>query len=177
MNIRDEENNLASHLPDTDTYAHMLYLSDFLREPVIRSAIQALHLPSGSRGLDAGCGIGSHTLLLAEAVAPAGRVTGLDLSPEFLVRARKTAKESGLSRHVSFQEGDVNTIPFGDDSFDWVWSADTVSIGPKETGCPAEDPLPLVQELARVVKSGGNILSFSGPLRNCFQDIPFWRPV
>ncbi len=43
-------------------------------------------------GLDAGCGIGHHTLLLAEAVAPAGHVTGLDLSPEFLVHAREIAK-------------------------------------------------------------------------------------
>ena len=65
-----------------DTYAHKLYLADFLREPVIRSAIQSLQLPSGSCGLDAGCGIGSHTLLLAEAVAPDGHVTGLDLSTE-----------------------------------------------------------------------------------------------
>ena len=153
----NEKNNLASHLPDIDTYAHMLYLSDFLREPVIRSAIQALQLPSGSRGLDAGCGIGSHTLLLAEAVAPAGHVTGLDLSPEFLVNARETAKKSSLSKHVSFQEGDVNTIPFDDDTFDWLWSADTICGGPKETGCPAEDPLPLVKELARVVKPGGNV--------------------
>jgi len=43
-------------------------------------------------GLDAGCGIGHHTLLLAEAVAPAGHVTGLDLSPEFLIHAKEIAK-------------------------------------------------------------------------------------
>ncbi len=43
-----------------DTYAHKLYLSDFLREPVIRDAIQALRLPSGSRGLDTWGDIG-HT--------------------------------------------------------------------------------------------------------------------
>jgi demethylmenaquinone methyltransferase/2-methoxy-6-polyprenyl-1,4-benzoquinol methylase len=77
----NETNSTTSKVSDTDTYAHMLYLSNFLREPIIPSAIEALQFPPGSLGLDAGCGIGSHTLLLAEAVAPAGHVTGLDLSP------------------------------------------------------------------------------------------------
>jgi len=85
-----------------DTYARKLYLSDFLREPVIRSAIQALQLPSGSLGLDGGCGIGSHTLLLAEAVAPTGHVTGLDSSTEFLAYAQEIANKSSLSEGISF---------------------------------------------------------------------------
>jgi len=34
---------------ERNSIAHKLYLSDFLREPSIRSAIQALQLPSGSR--------------------------------------------------------------------------------------------------------------------------------
>ena len=146
----DEKNTTASQVPDMDTYAHKLYLSDFLREPVIRSAIQALQLPSGSRGLDAGCGIGSHTLLLAEAVAPAGHVTGLDLSSEFLVHAREIAKKSSLSEHVSFQEGDVNKLPFDNGTFDWIWSVDCVGFIPAQ-------PLPLLKELARVVKPGGSV--------------------
>ena len=133
-----------------DTYAHKLYLADFLREPVIRSAIQSLQLPSGSCGLDTGCGIGSHTLLLAEAVAPDGHVTGLDLSTEFLVHAREIAKRSSLSEQISFQEGDVNKLPFDDHTFDWVWSVDCV-------GYPTGEPLPLLKELARVVKSGGGV--------------------
>ena len=141
---------MASKVPDTDTYAHKLYLSDFLREPVIRSAIQALQLPSGSRGLDAGCGIGSHTLLLAEAVGPAGHVTGLDLSPELLVHAREIARNSILSEHVSFREGDVSKLPFENDTFDWVWSVDCV-------GFIARESLLLVKELARVVEPGGSV--------------------
>ncbi|MCK4577526.1 MAG: methyltransferase domain-containing protein, partial [Candidatus Marinimicrobia bacterium] len=108
--------------PDWDTYAHWLYLSDFLRAPVMRSAIRALQLPSGSRGLDVGCGIGGPALLLAEAVAPEGQVTGLDLSPELLDHAKRAAEESGLSAQVSFREGDMNQIPFDDDTFDWAWS-------------------------------------------------------
>jgi demethylmenaquinone methyltransferase/2-methoxy-6-polyprenyl-1,4-benzoquinol methylase len=152
-----EKKSTTSIVSDTDTYAHMLYLSNFLREPIIPSAIEAMQLPPGSLGLDAGCGIGSHTLLLAEAVAPDGHVTGLDLSPEFLIHARQIAERSGLSEQVSFREGDLNKLPFDDDTFDWAWSMDSLCPGPKEMGCPSEDPVPLVKELARVVKPGGSV--------------------
>jgi len=87
---------------------------------------------------------------LAEAVAPAGHVTGLDLSPEFLVHAREITKKSSLSEHVSFQEGDVNKLPFDNGTFDWVWSVDCVVFIPAQ-------PLPLLKELARVVKPGGSV--------------------
>jgi ubiquinone/menaquinone biosynthesis C-methylase UbiE len=131
-----------------DTYAQRLLVSDPLREPYIRSAIRVLQLPQGSRGLDAGCGIGLQAPLLAEAVGPAGHITGLDLSPELLVHAREIAEKAGLSERITFQQGDVSKLPFDDDTFDWAWSADCVGYAPGE-------PVPLVKELARVVKPGG----------------------
>jgi ubiquinone/menaquinone biosynthesis C-methylase UbiE len=146
----DQGHRAAGKASDKDAYAHRLCLSDFLRETVIRSAIRALQLPSGSRGLDAGCGIGSHTLLLAEAVGPDGHVTGLDLSAELLARAREIADKSSLSEHVSFRQGDMTKLPFDNDTFDWVWSVDSVGYAPME-------PLPLLRELARVVKPGGSV--------------------
>jgi len=97
----------ATHM---DAYAINQSLSN-LREPVVLSAIQALQFSPGSRGLDVGCGNGSHTLLLAETVMPAGHVTGLDLSSEQLAYAREAAKGSELSKHVSFREGDMNNLP------------------------------------------------------------------
>lgn len=115
---------------------------------MLRSAIQALQLPAGSQGLDAGCGIGLQALLLAEAVGPTGHVTGLDLSPEFLLHAEEMVQRAGLSEHISFREGDVRQLPFDDDAFDWAWSVDLVGYAPMA-------PLPLVKELARVVKPGG----------------------
>ena len=156
--MKNEMISAVSKEHDMDAYARMLSWADLLRGSAIRSAILALKLPPGSRGLDVGCGIGHHTLWLAKVVAPAGgHVTGLDLSPELLTYAREIANKSSLSEQVSFQEGDVNKLPFDDDTFDWVWSADTIWIGPKEIGCPAEDPLPLMKELARVVKPGGSV--------------------
>jgi demethylmenaquinone methyltransferase/2-methoxy-6-polyprenyl-1,4-benzoquinol methylase len=126
------------------------HLFDRLREPIFRSAIQALRFPVGSRGLDAGCGIGLQALLLAEAVGPAGHVTGLDLSAELVAYAKDMVKKAGLSERISFREGDVNDLPFEDDTFDWAWSVDLVGYAPIA-------PLPLVKELARVVKPGGSV--------------------
>ena len=141
-------------VPDPRTYATMLSLGNRLIEPIIRLMIQGLRLRPGSRGLDAACGIGSHTLMLAEAVSPDGHVTGVDISPEFLAHAEEVASEGGLGKLVSFQQGDLNKLPFEDDSFDWAWCKDALQPGPKEMGCPAEDPLPLLNELTRVVKPG-----------------------
>ncbi len=145
----NKKNDIMEKATETEIYARKLALSDLLREQAIRSAIRALKLPPGSRGLDAGCGIGSLSRLLAEAVGSGGHIIGLDLSPEILVIAGETAEKSGLSEHVSFQEGDVNRLPFGDDTFDWVWSVDCV--GYYRGG----EPSALVKELARVVKPGG----------------------
>ena len=118
-------------------------------EPAVRSAICVLQLPPGSRGLDAGCGIGTHTLWLVENTSPEGHVTGIDISPECLARAEETASKSGQAEQVSFQYGDMSDLPFDDDAFDWAWNADTL------WPVAGRDPLPLVRELVRVVKPGG----------------------
>lgn len=93
-------------MTDTDAYIQRMAVTNPLIEPTVYSAIQALQLPSGSQGLDAGCGIGLQTLLLTEAVGPIGHVTGLDISPEFLRHAEEIVKKSGLSEQISFQEGE-----------------------------------------------------------------------
>ncbi|MEJ2100014.1 MAG: class I SAM-dependent methyltransferase [Desulfobacterales bacterium] len=133
-----------------DSYAKSLYLSFFLRESIMRAAIHALRLPAGSQGLDVGCGIGDITSLLAQSVAPGGHVTGVDISSEVLIYARQAAEKSGLSKQLSYREGDMSALPFDDHAFDWVWSADCVGYAPME-------PLPLIKELVRVVKPGGCI--------------------
>jgi ubiquinone/menaquinone biosynthesis C-methylase UbiE len=131
--------------------------------PAIRSAIQALELDAGSRGVDVGCGVGTHTRWLAEAVVPNGQVTGLDLSTECLARARKAAAKSELAARVSFRHGDMSDLPFSDDSFDWAWSADTLWIGLPGQELPARDPLSILRELSRVVRPGGTAAASGVP--------------
>ena len=140
---------------DEVSYLSMAAWVHHITEPAIRSAIRALQLPSGSRGLDAGCGIGLRALLVAEAVGPTGHVTGLDISPEFLLHAEEIVKKSGLSERISFQEGDVRELPFDDDAFDWAWSSSCVGYA------ASLEPLPVVKELARVVKPGGSVAIFA----------------
>jgi demethylmenaquinone methyltransferase/2-methoxy-6-polyprenyl-1,4-benzoquinol methylase len=139
-----------------DEYAYKLDLTSPLREPLIRAAIQALQLPVGSRGLDAGCGIGFQARLLAEAVGASGHVTGLDLSADMLAHAQEYTAQAGFADRVSFKEGNVHELPFEDNSFDWAWSMDCVGYLP-------QDQVPMLQELARVVKPGGRaaILAWS----------------
>jgi demethylmenaquinone methyltransferase/2-methoxy-6-polyprenyl-1,4-benzoquinol methylase len=61
----------------------------------------------------------------------------------------------------------VSRLPFEDDSFDWVWSADCI-------GYPAAELIPLLSELVRVVKPGGsvNILAWSSQ-----QLLPGYSPL
>jgi len=138
-------------MTDSNSYITMGIKANPMREGMLREAIQALKLPPGSHGLDAGCGIGLQALLLAEAVGPTGHVTGLDISEEFLQYARKMVESSPFSKCITFKEGDVNKLPFNDSTFDWIWSVDCV-------GYPCEEnPLPALKELARVVKPGGSV--------------------
>lgn len=148
-----------------DDYVQISYDSNLLREPVLRSAIQDLQLPKGSRGLDAGCGIGLQALLLAEAVGPKGHITGLDLSPEFLDIAKKLVAEAGYTKRISFREGDVKELPFDDNTFDWAWSVDCVGYAPIE-------PLPLVKELGRVVRPGGTVAILAWSSENLLPGHP-----
>jgi demethylmenaquinone methyltransferase/2-methoxy-6-polyprenyl-1,4-benzoquinol methylase len=138
-------------MTDTDSYLQSLIVTNPLQEPVMHRVVRELNLPPGSRGLDVGCGIGLQAIMLAEAVGEAGHVTGVDLSLEFLDCARSIAEKAGISKQVSFQEGDMNNLPFDDDTFNWVWSANCAGYAPGE-------PLPLLKELARVVKPGGSVI-------------------
>jgi ubiquinone/menaquinone biosynthesis C-methylase UbiE len=142
-------------MAEADACIQKLAVTNPLLEPSVRSAVQAFQLPSGSRGLDAGCGIGLQALLLAEAVGPTGHITGLDLSPEFLLHAEEVVQKSGLSKQISFQEGDVRKPPFRDGAFDWAWSSSCVGYS------ASIEPLSAVKELARVVKPGGSVAIFA----------------
>ena len=90
-----------------------------------RTAVEAAafllpHLRPGMRLLDVGCGPGSITLGLAQAVAP-GEVLAIDLSADVLDGARALAAERGV-RNVRFEPGDVLDLHYPDGSFDVVYA-------------------------------------------------------
>jgi ubiquinone/menaquinone biosynthesis C-methylase UbiE len=110
-----------------------------VEEPVVREAVAAW--PAPSRVLDAACGTGRHTALLVEL---GHTVSGIDISLEMLAVARE--KVPG----ARFLEGTMLPMPFDDGEFDAALSALALSHF-KDVAGP-------VAELARVVRSGGNVI-------------------
>ena len=123
------------------------------RVPVITDIIRSLVIPLNSTGLDVGCGNGFVTKLLWKNTDKSIRITGMDISKEII----EYAKSNHQTDKIHFIRGDINILPFNDQSFDWVWSMDTIWPGPKKFDCPSEDPLPLIKEIHRVIKPGGSI--------------------
>jgi demethylmenaquinone methyltransferase/2-methoxy-6-polyprenyl-1,4-benzoquinol methylase len=147
------DTDLRTTMTETEIYIQRLLESNPLREPLLREIIRALNLPSGSHGLDAGCGIGLQALLLIEAIGNDGHVTGLDILPELLDYGQKLVTECGQAENITFRQGSVDHLPFDNNAFDWVWSMDCI-------GYPAAEIEPILEELKRVVKPGGDIRLF-----------------
>ncbi|MBV9654905.1 MAG: class I SAM-dependent methyltransferase [Acetobacteraceae bacterium] len=77
-------------------------------------------VPDGGRILDAGCGSGAMARLLASH-NPAVEVVGIDLNPSYVAFARERAAADTLA-NLSFEVGDLQSLPFPDTSFDFIWS-------------------------------------------------------
>ena len=77
------------------------------------------HYPAGSRVLEAGCGIGAQTVILARN-SPGARITSIDISEESLKRAEAKIREEGIT-NVTFRQGDIFSLPFEPGSFDHLF--------------------------------------------------------
>jgi SAM-dependent methyltransferase len=106
--------------------------------------------PDGARVLEVGCGPGHLSIRLARQHGL--DVTGLDLDPAMIERARANAgrSEDGDERGPSFIVGDVAALPFPDESFDLVVS--TMSMH------HWADPTAGLAEIDRVLRPGARAL-------------------
>jgi SAM-dependent methyltransferase len=129
-----------------DTLSHRLLGSLFER---IADDISA-NTPGGGRGLEVGCGPGRLSILLARRHGL--EVTGLDLDPAMIERARANAsgETNSLGRKPTFLVGDVASLAFPDGSFDVVVS--TLSMH------HWADPGAGLSEIGRVLRPGGRAL-------------------
>jgi SAM-dependent methyltransferase len=121
----------------------------FTCRPAARLAVFA-GIRAGQRVLDVACGTGVVSLAAARAGA---RVTGLDLTPELLVRARQNAAIAGAD--VEWHEGDAEALPFADAAFDVVVSQFGHMFAPR--------PPVVTAEMLRVLKPGGTIAFTTWP--------------
>lgn len=75
--------------------------------------------PAGSSVLEAGCGVGGQTVVLAEN-SPGARITSVDVSPHSLELAKARAVQRGLA-NVEFELGDLYNLRFPDRHFDHIF--------------------------------------------------------
>jgi ubiquinone/menaquinone biosynthesis C-methylase UbiE len=138
------------HAADPEQYAVQLERMNRFQERQARTAIAALHLPAGSRGLDVGCGVGLYTLWLAEAIGAGGQVSGIDRADERIASARRLVGQAPAAERITFKPGDGTALGEDDRSFDWVWCADVLH--------HIDDPVLALTEFVRVVRPGGMIV-------------------
>jgi ubiquinone/menaquinone biosynthesis C-methylase UbiE len=84
-----------------------------------RRTVERLSLVSGMEVLDVCCGIGGSALPAAQQVGPTGKVIAVDLAQNLLKKGIKRA-ENLLLTNIDFRRGDLETLPFADQSFDAV---------------------------------------------------------
>lgn len=100
--------------------------------------------------LDVGCGIGGSTRRLAHETGC--RVTGIDLSEEYIDTARRLTELLNMQDRVDFHATSALELPFDDDAFDGVWSL--------QMNMNVEDKLGWLKETYRVLKPGGRAVLY-----------------
>ena len=101
----------------------------------------------GDSVVDVGSGLGGPARYLASVYGC--RVTGVDLTPEFVAVATELARLTGLSDRVDFRQGSALDLPFADDSFDLAWS--------QNVAMNIADRPRYYAEMRRVLKPGGRL--------------------
>jgi arsenite methyltransferase len=116
-------------------------------------------LIAGERVVDIGSGGGFDCFVAAAQIGPSGRVVGVDMTEEMLVKSRATARNMGL-RHVEFREGIIEEMPVETGWADTVISNGVINL--------CADKQKVFSEIRRVLKPGGHLQ---------FADIANGKPV
>jgi len=110
--------------------------------------LAAMLAPSaGAHVLDIGSGLGGPARYLAKVCGC--RVTGIDLTAEFVAAAADLTRRTGLTDRVDFRQGSALNLPFQDASFDLAWS--------QNVAMNIDDRPRYLAEMRRVLKPGGRL--------------------
>ncbi len=115
------------------------------------------YLP-GSRVLEAGCGIGAQTVILA-AKSPGAEITSVDVSEESLAVAKERVKAAGFG-NVTFRQADIYRLPFPRGSFDHAFVCFVLEHLP--------DPVLALARLREVLRDGGTLTAIEGDHGSAF---------
>lgn len=122
--------------------------------------MKTMAVASGASALDVCCGTCDWTISLADA-SRTGKIKGLDFSDQMLDVGRRKIEQLGLNDRVELFHGNAMTLPFADNSFDYV------TIGFALRNVPNIEQVLL--EMKRVVKPGGLVVSLE-------LSKPTWQP-
>jgi SAM-dependent methyltransferase len=137
-------------------------------------ALQQVTVPKNAAILDVGCG-GGRTVARLAALAPEGKVFGLDYSAASVAVSRDTNAREVETGRVQIEQGSVAALPFPDCTFDIVTAVETHYYWPD---LPAN-----VREVLRVLRPGGTFALIAetyrgGPLRLLYGIVmPLLRAV
>ncbi|MDQ6418236.1 demethylmenaquinone methyltransferase [Paenibacillus sp. LHD-117] len=122
--------------------------------------MKKMNVQKGQTALDICCGTCDWTIDLALAGGQGG-IVGLDFSQNMLDVGTEKIKKLDLQKEITLVQGNAMSLPFPDDSFDYV----TVGFGLRNV----PDFLQVLREMRRVVKPGGKVV--------CLElSKPTWQP-
>jgi SAM-dependent methyltransferase len=123
--------------------------------------------PAGSLVLEAGCGIGAQTVILAKN-SPGAKITSIDLSPESVRLAEERVRKAGFT-NVTFRTADMFNLPYPPESFDHVFVCFVLE--------HLNDPHKALTSLCSVLRPGGTITVIEGDHGSAYfaPDSPFAR--
>ena len=110
------------------------------------------YFPAGSRVLEAGCGVGSQTSMLARN-SQGAEITAIDVSEASLAEAKKKLDSEGVT-NVIFKQGDIFRLPFENAYFDHVFVCFVLE--------HLANPVEALKCLKHVIKPGGTITVIEG---------------
>ena len=106
-------------------------------------------LRQGQVVLDLGSGAGVDCFLASKKVGPAGKVIGLDMTPEMIEKAKQNA-QTGNYQNVEFRLDEIEDMPVDSSSVDVIISNCVINLVP--------DKKKAFQETYRVLKPGGTLM-------------------
>jgi demethylmenaquinone methyltransferase/2-methoxy-6-polyprenyl-1,4-benzoquinol methylase len=128
-------------------YDHMNSVISFrLHKRWRKKTMKQMNVHRGAKTLDLCCGTADWTIQLGKAVGKGGSATGIDFSEKMLEVGREKVHREQLA-NIDLIHGNVNSLPFPDDSFDYV----TIGFGLRNVS----DYLRVLKEMQRVLKPGG----------------------